>query len=196
MSQRKQSDTGHSLDFFMTDSSDHISGKTGLSPTVTISKDGGAFASPSGAVTEIAHGWYKIAGNATDSNTLGPLKVHATATGADPADREFQIVSHDPFALGTAQTGDAYARLGAPAGASVSADVAAVKSDTASTLTATTIGKKILKNRTETNPSNGTMTVYDDDGTTPLYTCSLYSDVAGSTLYDGTAGVNRRDALA
>jgi hypothetical protein len=34
----------------------------------------------------------------------------------------------------TAQTGDAYARLGAPAGASVSADVAAVKVDTAATL--------------------------------------------------------------
>ena len=34
----------------------------------------------------------------------------------------------------TPQTGDAYARLGAPAGASVSADVAAVKVDTAATL--------------------------------------------------------------
>lgn len=34
----------------------------------------------------------------------------------------------------TAQTGDSYARLGAPAGASVSADVAAVKSETASIL--------------------------------------------------------------
>lgn len=34
----------------------------------------------------------------------------------------------------TAQTGDCYARLGAPAGASVSADVAAVKADTAATL--------------------------------------------------------------
>jgi hypothetical protein len=34
-----------------------------------------------------------------------------------------------------ANTGDAYARLGAPAGASVSADVAAVKSDTGTTLT-------------------------------------------------------------
>ena len=36
--------------------------------------------------------------------------------------------------LGTVQTGDAFARLGAPAGASVSADVAAVKSDTAAIL--------------------------------------------------------------
>lgn len=34
----------------------------------------------------------------------------------------------------TAQTGDSYARLGAPAGASVSADIAAVKVDTAATL--------------------------------------------------------------
>jgi hypothetical protein len=37
----------------------------------------------------------------------------------------------------TAQTGDSYARLGAPAGASVSADVAAVKEDTGTTLPAT-----------------------------------------------------------
>lgn len=35
------------------------------------------------------------------------------------------------WTIGTAQTGDAYARLGAPAGASVSADIAAVKSQTA-----------------------------------------------------------------
>jgi hypothetical protein len=35
------------------------------------------------------------------------------------------------WSIGTAQTGDAYARLGAPSGASVSADVAAIKSDSA-----------------------------------------------------------------
>lgn len=38
-------------------------------------------------------------------------------------------------AAAAAMTGDAYARLGAPAGASVSADIAAVKSDTGTTLT-------------------------------------------------------------
>jgi len=37
----------------------------------------------------------------------------------------------------TAQSGDCYTRIGAPAGASVSADVAAVKADTAATLTDT-----------------------------------------------------------
>jgi hypothetical protein len=74
------------LVFLMIDSSDHITGKTGLSPTVTLSKNGGSFGSPSGSVTEIANGWYKVAGNATDSNTAGPLVLHATGSGADPTD--------------------------------------------------------------------------------------------------------------
>jgi hypothetical protein len=41
------------------------------------------------------------------------------------------LASVGTAATSTAQTGDAYARLGAPAGASVSADVAAVKTQTA-----------------------------------------------------------------
>jgi hypothetical protein len=92
----KQSSTSRPLLFMMVDSTDHISGKTGLSPTVTLSKNGGSFTSPSGTVTEIANGWYKVAGNATDSGTLGPLLLHATATGADPSDDRFEIVAFDP----------------------------------------------------------------------------------------------------
>jgi hypothetical protein len=80
----------------MVDSADHLTGKTGLTPTVTLSKNGAAFTSPAGAVTEIANGWYKIAGNATDANTLGPLILHATAAGADPVDVEFEVVAYDP----------------------------------------------------------------------------------------------------
>lgn len=94
---RKQSDTTYPLFFLMVDSTDHVTGKTGLSPTVTISKNGGAFASPSGAVSEVGNGLYKVAGNATDSNTVGELWVHATATGADPTDTSYTIVAYDPF---------------------------------------------------------------------------------------------------
>lgn len=93
---RKQSQTAQPLQFLMVDSADHISPKTGLTPTVTLSKNGGAFASPAGAVTEIGNGWYKVAGNATDTNTLGPLILHATASGADPVDAEFAVVAFDP----------------------------------------------------------------------------------------------------
>lgn len=93
--QVKQSSTAYPLVFLMVDSADHITGKTGLSPTVTISKAGAAFGSPSGAVTEIGSGWYKVAGNATDSGTLGPLALHATASGADPSDTLYEVVAHD-----------------------------------------------------------------------------------------------------
>lgn len=130
----KQSTTTYALVFLMVDSTDHVTGKTGLTPTVTLSKNGGAFASPTGAVSEIANGWYKVAGNATDNATLGPLILHATGTAADPTDVVYTVVLDLP---GVAQTGDSYARIGAPAGASVSADVAAVKSDTGSIKTKT-----------------------------------------------------------
>lgn len=92
----KQSSTAQPLVFLMIDSTGHINGKTGLTPTVTLSKSGGAFGSPSGAVSEIANGWYKVAGNATDTDTLGPLILHATGTGADPTDVEFEVVAFDP----------------------------------------------------------------------------------------------------
>ncbi len=129
----KSGNTTRSLLFLMVDSSDHLTGKAGLSPTVTISKNGAAFASPAGAVSEVGSGWYKVAANATDADTVGPLLLHATAATADPTDDRFEVVSFDPDTMAT-QTGDAYTRLGAPAGASLAADVAAVKVDTAAIL--------------------------------------------------------------
>jgi len=69
--------------------------------------------------------------------------------GYDPATNKVQgVVLTDTvttYTGNTPQTGDAFARLGAPAGASVSADVAAVKSDTAAILvdTGTTLDGKI-----------------------------------------------------
>lgn len=82
--------SGTPLLFLLVQSSDHITGLTGASPTVKIGKNGGTGAAPSGAVTEIDStnlpGWYKVAGNATDTNTAGPLTLHASATSADPFD--------------------------------------------------------------------------------------------------------------
>jgi len=82
----------------MVDSTDHITPKTGLSPTVVISKNGGSFASASGAVSEVGNGVYALAGNATDRNTLGELVIYATAAGADPVTEIYSITDFDPFA--------------------------------------------------------------------------------------------------
>lgn len=85
--------TTQPLRFLMVLAADHVTGATGLSPTVTIAKnDGLGFATPLGAVSELGSGWYSVAPNATDANTLGPISLHATGAGADPADEEYPVV--------------------------------------------------------------------------------------------------------
>lgn len=94
---RKQNSTNYPIAVLMVDSTDHISPKLGLSPAIKISKSGGALSTALGAVTEIGNGWYALAGNSTDRNTLGEYIISATATGADPYDEKYEIVSYDPF---------------------------------------------------------------------------------------------------
>lgn len=81
----KQS-TAYSRAILMVDSADHVTGKTGLTLTITASKAGGSFASISPTVTELATGWYKLALTTSHTDTLGDLALHITSTGADPTD--------------------------------------------------------------------------------------------------------------
>lgn len=53
---------------------------------------------------------------------------------------------------------------------------------------------KILANRQELNPATGTFTLYDNDGTTVLYTTNAWADAAGTVPYSGGA-LRRIDAL-
>lgn len=79
------------LVFLLVSNVDHITGVPGLAPTVTIRKAGGAFAVPAGAISEVGNGWYQVAGNILDSDTAGPLLLHATAPGCDPTDPVYEI---------------------------------------------------------------------------------------------------------
>lgn len=92
----QQSTTAYELLFLLVLSSDHISPATGKTPTVTIRKPSGAFGSPAGAVSEIANGWYTVAGNATDTNTLGPLLLSATEASSDPTAMVYNVVAYNP----------------------------------------------------------------------------------------------------
>lgn len=80
---------------FMTDSTDHISGKPGLTLAIVSSKDGGAFGSTSPTVTERANGWYSLALTTGDTDTLGDLAFHVTGTGADPCDFICRVIAVD-----------------------------------------------------------------------------------------------------
>lgn len=93
----QQSTAAQPLVFLMTDSTG--APKTGLTCTVTISKNGGSPAAPAGAVTEVGGGLYKVAANATDSGTLGPLVLHASATGAADTWECYPIVAYDPIGV-------------------------------------------------------------------------------------------------
>jgi hypothetical protein len=93
--------------------------------TVYVTGDAGTQAAGSvgsGACTHEGNGYHTYAPAQAETN-YDLVAFTFTGTGAVPA--TVQVFTSFP------QTGDAYARLGAPAGASVSADVAAVKAQTA-----------------------------------------------------------------
>jgi len=94
------------------------------SVTVYVTGDGGTQAAGSvgsGACTHEGNGFHTYAPAQAETN-YDHIGFTFTGTGAIPA--TVQLYTTFP------QTGDSYARLGAPSGASVSADVAAVQSDT------------------------------------------------------------------
>jgi hypothetical protein len=80
---------------FMADSADHVTGKTGLTLTITANKDGAAFGSITPTVTERGSGWYNLALTSSHTDTLGDLAIHATGSGADPSDFVSRIVAVD-----------------------------------------------------------------------------------------------------
>lgn len=91
-------------------SSDHVSPATGKTLAVTISKNGGAYGNPSAGATnatEVASGSYYVDLSTTDTGTLGPLWVKASASGVDDA-----IAIYDVRVESVIQTGDSFALIG------------------------------------------------------------------------------------
>ena len=72
---------------------------------------------------------------------------------------------------------------------------AAVRSELSTELSATLLATKLLRNKMVTNPADGTLTIYDDDSTTPLVSADIFEDAAGTQPYRGT-GAERRERLA
>ena len=91
----KQS-TARDILVFMSSAVDHITGKTGLTLTITASKNGGAFSSITPTVTERGDGWYSLALTAAHTDTLGDFALHITGTDADPTDLVSQVIAELP----------------------------------------------------------------------------------------------------
>jgi len=182
-----------------------VSAYTGATKTVTLKYDPAVFTM---AATDKVYILAENALKATDANRQ--LDVTATgAAGIDWGNVENQSTAVDLSATdiqlcdtittytgNTVQTGDNYARLGAPAGASVSADVAAVKVDTAAILvdTSTTLdahltdikGTGFVKDTHSLVNIEGYVDLIDD-GTSGL--AKIATDVAAVLVDTGTDGV-------
>jgi hypothetical protein len=78
--------------FLLVSSADDKSAVLAATPTVTLSKAGGAFAAATNAVSEISSGFYKIVLTASETGTVGALAIHATATSCDPWRDIHQVV--------------------------------------------------------------------------------------------------------
>lgn len=105
MASRKLASTDHPISFTLRLTSDG-SLATGKTPTVILSKDGGAYAAAVGAVSEVGNGQYTLAGDAADRDTLGELWAHITET--DSVEQTIMlcdVVASDVF---TAVSGSGY----------------------------------------------------------------------------------------
>ncbi len=77
---------------FLTDSADHVTGLTGATLTISLSKNGAAFGAITPTVTERGNGWYSLSLTPAHTDTLGDFVLRATAAGADPIDLREQVV--------------------------------------------------------------------------------------------------------
>ena len=92
--------------FLLTQSADHITGLTGATPTVQLSKAGStSFVTSTGIISEIGSGLYNIGLTPTDTNTIGDLAFHITAGSADPTDFVDQVTALSNIRKNMASTG-------------------------------------------------------------------------------------------
>jgi len=161
----KQS-TAYTRMFLMVQSADHITPLTGATVTVTVSKAGAAFGAPGGTVTAVSSGWYKIALNTTDTNTLGELAFHATATSGDPTDFVDQITDYTPAADALL---DRDMATGTDNGASSGA-------------TGRTVRQALRFLRNKWSISGATLTVTKEDDSTTSWTSALTATPGASPI--------------
>lgn len=175
MATLKQS-TAYTRMFLMVQTADHLSGLTGASPTVNVSKAGGAFGAAGGTVTEVANGFYKIALTTTDTNTLGDLAYHITATSGDATDFVDQVTAQ---ILGDMLTGNTTQLAGqtvtAAAGVTFPTSVASPTNITAASGVALASGQKVDVDTIKTNPVVNAGTVTFPTGATLASTTNITS---------------------
>lgn len=77
--------------FVMVDSSGNEVAGLGSGFTLQLSKNGGAFAGSAGTKAEISDGWYSYTATAGEADTVGPVAVKVTGSGAVQQNLEYVV---------------------------------------------------------------------------------------------------------
>lgn len=158
--------------FKMVDENDFATPETGKSPTVQISKDGGAFAGSTNSAAEIANGWYKVALTGSETNA-DVLVLKATATDCAQTDEAFYLPTH---------TADSASD--SIADAVLSEAVNDHKGDSDSLAEAINLIRRAVAGKRDQTIATGVIQIYDTDDSTVLVTLTPDEDSGVLTLDD------------
>ena len=184
------------------DDTDGKTAETGLTLDVEVSKNGQALANKSDVTTPVhdaagdVDGYYNCELDATDTATLGILTVVAHASGALPVRLDYQVVvAHWWDAMCTSTdgvvlaTGAVDADAVATAGANKIADHTirrtfqnACDSGDGDTKAGRSLLGAIAKLVNKVASATGTVTIYEDDDTTSLFTQAVTTDAGAEPI--------------
>ncbi len=158
--------------FKMVDEDDFATPETGKSPTVQVSKDGGAFGNSTNSASEIASGWYKVALTSSETDA-DMLVLKATATGCAQTDEGFYLPTHT-----------ANSASGPIADAVLSEAINDHKSQSDGLAEAVNLIRRAVAGKRDQTIATGVIQVYDTDDSTVLVTLTPSEDSGVLTLDD------------
>lgn len=85
--------------FFLQDTNGDAVAGLGSGFTLQLSKNAGAFAGSGGTKAEIGTGWYTYLSTAGEADTVGPIAIKITGTGAIQRNFEFVVKQRNPAAI-------------------------------------------------------------------------------------------------
>jgi hypothetical protein len=158
--------------FKMVDEDDFATPEPGTSPSVQVSKDGGAFSTATNTVGEIASGWYRLdlTSGETDADVL---VLKATASGCAQTDEAFYLPTQ------TISSGS-----GSIAGAVLAEPVNDHKGTSDSLAEAINLVRRAVAGKRDQTIATGVIRVYDTDDSTVLTTLVPSEDGGVLTLDD------------
>lgn len=167
--------------FLMVDETDFFTAEAGLSPSVEISVDGGAFAATTNSASEISDGWYSVtltAGEVTATIADGEeveLILRATATGAAEFREKHTIYENATAKLASGATVTvASASLDSIADTVLRRDFDSVQaSSDGDTITLSSLYAAALVLVGKVTTSTNTVTLYHADGSTTIGTFTV-----------------------